>query len=145
MDTYSPWLADFQRRLALHDAGAAALADDIASRTDWLVQSAIALDVPDPPDTIAGAPDVLCGRGHALPPLWLEVELPETLVRRETVRRLARLARNDLVEDRVVLVSPAHMHEEHIPEARRMLIRVGLAPVVLAIAPEEGVITGADW
>lgn len=145
MDTYSPWLADFQRRLALHDAGVAALADDIASRTDWLVQSAVAADVPDPPDTIAGAPDVLCGRGPTLRPVWFEVELPETLVRREVVRRLTRLERAELVHARVVLVSPAALHEDHVPEARRLLMRVGLTLDVLAIAPEEGMITGADW
>lgn len=144
MDTYSPWLADFHRRLSLHDAGVEALANDIAARTDWTVHSAAAEDFPAPPETIAGAPDVLCTRGELFP-LWFEVELPETLVRRETVRRLTRLAANELVEARLVLVSPAHRHEEHIPEARRMLMRAGIAMSVLAIAPEEGMITDSDW
>jgi hypothetical protein len=144
LDTYSPWLADFHRRLELHDAGVDALANDIAARTDWLVHSTAAEGFPDPPDTITGAPDVLCTRGGGLP-LWLEVELPETLVRRETVRRLARLAQTDLVDARLALVSPAHLHEEHIPEARRMLMRAGIGMVVVAIAPEEGMITDADW
>ena len=145
MDTYSPWLADFQRRLALHDAGVAALAADIASRTDWLVQSAVAPGVDDPPETIAGAPDVLCARGALHPPIWFEVELPETLVRRETVRRLTRLERAELVEARVVLVSPAERHQEHIADGRRLLMRIGLTLPVLAIAPEEEAITGSDW
>lgn len=145
MDTYSPWLADFQRRLAQHDAGVDALANDIAARTDWHVQSAVAADFPDPPDTIAGAPDVLCPRGAEGLALWFEVELPETLVRRETVRRLARLAANDLIDARLVLVSPAHRHDDHVPEARRLLMRVGIAMAVLAIAPDEGMITGSDW
>lgn len=144
MDTYSPWLADFHRRLELHDAGVDALANDIAARTDWAVHSAAADGFPDPPDTITGAPDVLCTRGRRLP-LWLEIELPETLVRRETVRRLARLCQNDLVDARLVLVSPAHLHQEHIPEARRMLMRAGIAMAVLAIAPDEGMITDSDW
>jgi len=85
LDTYSPWLADFQRRLAQHDAGVDALANDIAARTDWHVQSAVAADFPDPPDTIAGAPDVLCPRGAEGLALWFEVELPETSAS-ETVR-----------------------------------------------------------
>ena len=146
MDTYSPWLADFHRRLAQHDAGVVSLASDIAARTDWSVHSTVGgEDFPPPPDTIAGAPDVLCMRGTMVPQLWLEVELPETLVRRETIQRLKRLAHNERVETRVVLVSPADSHGEHIPEARRMLMRVGLGLTVVAIAPEEGMITGSDW
>jgi hypothetical protein len=145
LDTYSPWLADFQRRLAQHDAGVASLAADIAARTEWTVQCTVAEGFPDPPETIAGAPDVLCRRGPTRRPAWFEVELPETMVRRETVQRLKRLAGNDLVDTRVVLVSPAPRHEEHIPEARRLLMRVGIVLPVVAIAPGEGIITGSDW
>jgi hypothetical protein len=145
LDTYSPWLADFHRRLAQHGAGVCALAGDIAARTDWTVYSAAAPGFPHPPETIQGAPDLLCTRGSTRIPLWFEVELPETLVRRETVQRLRRLAGNDLVDARIVLVSAADHHGHHIPEARRLLMRVGLPLAVMAIAPEEGMISGADW
>jgi hypothetical protein len=44
VDTYDAWLADFRSRLAQHDAGVAALARDLASRTPWTV---LAKDDPD--------------------------------------------------------------------------------------------------
>lgn len=78
-------------------------------------------------------------------PLWFEVELPETLVRRETVSRLKRLARNDSVEPRLVLLGAPEQHDEQIAAAEWMLRRTGLSLRVLAIAPEEETITGADW
>lgn len=142
---YAPWLADFERRLAQHDHGVDALANDLAARTDWRVYSALADGLPDPPDTIQGAPDVLCSRGAVTPPMWFEVELPETLVRRDTVARLRRLALHERVEVRVVLVAPAERHAREVPDARRILVRAGMPLEVLAIDPDAGMITGADW
>ena len=66
-------------------------------------------------------------------------------MRRPTVARLRRLSRQGAVEPRVVLVGAAASHERQISEARAMLRRAGLAVSVVAIAPEEGTITGADW
>ncbi|HJZ61272.1 MAG TPA: hypothetical protein VKD47_03845 [Miltoncostaeaceae bacterium] len=88
-------------------------------------------------------PDVLARRGDA-PPLALEVELPETLVRRETVNRLARLSEVEAMDARVVLIAPDR-HMERIREACRLLRRAGLEIPVAALAPESRVITGADW
>jgi hypothetical protein len=144
VDTYDAWLADFRSRLAQHDAGVAALARDLASRTPWTV---LAKDDPDfsaPPPT-AGAPaDVHCVRGSERRPICFEVELPETLVRRATVDRLRALTLTG-IEPRVVLVGSPAAHGRQIAEARRMLERAGLALEVAAIAPEEETITGADW
>lgn len=144
-NSYAPWLADFERRLAQHDRGVDALANDLAARTDRRVYSDTAQGLPAPPDTIAGAPDVLCSCGPTAAPIWFEVELPETLVRRDTVARLRRLALHEHVEVRVVVVAPAERHEREIPDARRILMRAGMPLEVLAIDPDAGMITGADW
>ena len=144
MDTYDAWLADFRTRLAQHDAGVAALARDLASRTPWTV---LARDAPDfsAPPLMAGAPaDVHCERGAEKRPICFEVELPETLVRRCTVSRLMALTRTG-IEPRVVLVGAPDRHERDIAVARRMLQRAGLPLDVAAIAPAEETITGADW
>lgn len=144
MDTYDAWLADFRTRLAQHDAGVAALARDLASRTPWTV---LARDDPDfsAPPPMAGQPaDVHCERGAEKRPICFEVELPETLVRRSTVSRLSALVLTG-IEPRVVLVGAPDQHERQIAEARRMLHRAGLALDVAAIAPGEATITGADW
>ncbi len=145
MDTYDAWLADFRRRLAQHDIGVRALARDLADRTSWTVRARGAQGFPAPPLTAGHPPDVLCERGSDSPAICFEVELPETLVRRPTVARLRRLSRQGAVEPRVVLVGAAASHERQISEARGMLRRAGLAVSVVAIAPEEGTITGADW
>ena len=143
MDSYDAWLVDFRRRLALHDAGVAALARDLALRTKWTVHAMGSEEFAAPPPTAGQPPDVLCERGTTRP-LCFEVELPETLVRRTTVDRLRALSATGL-EPRVVLVAaPAH-HERQIGEARRMLHRAGIPLDVAAIAPEEATITGADW
>ncbi|MEQ8833304.1 MAG: hypothetical protein RIB67_02520 [Miltoncostaeaceae bacterium] len=143
--SYAPWLADFERRLAQHDRGVDSLANDLAARTDWRVYSALTEGLPAPPETIQGAPDVLCSRGPTSAPMWFEVELPETLVRRETVARLRRLALHERVEVRLAVVAPAERHEREIPDARRILMRAGMPLDVLAIDPDAGMITGADW
>ena len=98
-----------------------------------------------PPPAAAGQPpDVLCERGGASRPICFEVELPETLVRTCTVRRLRALTLTE-IEPRIVLVGASSAHERQIAEARRMLRRAGLPLEVVAIAPEEETITGADW
>lgn len=143
MDTYDAWLADFRRRLAQHDAGVALLARDLATRTAWMVRAVGTDEFAAPPDTAGGPPDVRCDRGDTRP-ICFEVELPETLVRRATVRRLREL--NDAgIEPRVVLVADADTHARQIASAERMLRRAGLALCVSAIAPGQSTITGADW
>lgn len=145
LDDYAPWLEDFERRLAQHDAGVEVLARDVAARTPWTVHTAVGDDFPDPPTTLHGAPDVLCIREPGEPALWLEVELPETLVRRETVARLRALAGHRRVDVRVVLVTHGRRHGRDIPEARRLLMRAGIGLEVIALSPDEGLISGADW
>ena len=133
---------DFERRLALHDDGVAALARDLALRTTWAIQAeAPGFATPEP---CAGRPpDVLCDRGADAPPVVFEVELPETLVRRETVRRLGRLVEGAL-EARVVVIAD-HAHHETIRDASRLLRCAGLEIPVAAIAPQSATLTGADW
>lgn len=97
-----------------------------------------------PPPAAGSPPDVLCERGRDTRPICFEVELPETLVRTVTVRRLRALTGTEF-EPRVVLVGASSGHERQIAEARRMLSRAGLPLRVAAIAPEEDTITGADW
>jgi hypothetical protein len=143
LSTYDDWLADFRLRLAQHDAGVEALADDLSSRTEWTVRARGGAPVADPSPDADHPPDVLCERGWA-PPIYFEVELPETLVRRATVQRLRALFQAQ-VEPRVVLVVASELHERGIADARRMLGRAGLPLAVAAIAPEERTITGADW
>jgi hypothetical protein len=143
VNTYDAWLADFRLRLAQHDAGVEALADDLSSRTTWKVRAHGGAPDADPPPDADRPPDVLCERGSA-PPIYFEVELPETLVRRATVQRLRALSRAP-VEPRVVLVVASELHERRIAAARRMLERAGLSLAVAAIAPDERTITGADW
>ncbi|MGD9694735.1 MAG: hypothetical protein AB7V42_03630 [Thermoleophilia bacterium] len=146
MDRYDAWLADFRRRLAQHDAGVACLARDIASRTSWSVTAVRSSpEFAAPPVTAGQPPDVLCRVGGESPSLCFEVELPETLVRRATIERLRELAAHRSIEPRVVLVVPPDEHERHISQARRMLHRAGLPVEVVAIAPDEKAITGADW
>jgi hypothetical protein len=144
VNTYDAWLADFRLRLAQHDAGVEALADDLTSRTTWTVRANAAAGAGEPSPDADRPPDVLCERGWARPPIWFEVELPETLVRRATVERLRALSRA-VVEPRVVLVVPSEEHERLIAGASRMLGRAGLPLAVAAIAPDERTITGADW
>ena len=73
-----------------------------------------------------------------------EVELPETLVRRETVRRLSTLV-DGAVETHVVMIADDDDHTETIREASRLLRCVGLDIPVAAISPRSGTLTGADW
>lgn len=98
-----------------------------------------------PPPAAGRPPDVLCERGIEDRSLCFEVELPETLVRRETVSRLRLLTINPTLEPRLVLVGASDAHARQIAEARRMLRRAGLPLAVAAIAPDEETITGADW
>jgi hypothetical protein len=145
LDTYDAWLADFRRRLVQHDESVRALARDLASRTEWTVRAIGSPEFSAPPPAAGQPPDVSCERsGHST--LCLEVELPETLVRRATVRRLGELARQPALEPWIVLVGASDSHERQIAQARRMLRRAGLATLqVAAIAPDEETITGADW
>lgn len=144
LDSYDAWLADFRRRLAQHDAGVALLARDIASRTPWTVHAKAPPDFDAPPPTAGRPADVHCVRGGTTRPLCFEVELPETLVRRDTVKRLRALTLTG-IEPRVCLVADSDAHTRQITEARRMLRRAGLPLSVAAIAPGEDTITGADW
>ena len=143
-DAYDVWLADFSRRLALHDASVAALAKDISLRTRWVVQAVGTDDFPAPPPALGAPPDVLCLR-EGRPPLCLEVELPETLVRRQTVSRLRMLSERMAFDTRIVLVAPAGEHGRRIDECERLLRRARLNVPVTAIAADEDAITGADW
>jgi len=144
VDGYDSWLADFQRRLVLHDRAVEALARDLAARTEWRVMACGARGFPQPEPARGRAPDVVCHRGDAVP-LCLEVELPETLVRRETVHRLRGLSRGRAFDTRVVMVGAPEEHERQIREARRLLRRAGIEVPVAALAPEEETLTGADW
>lgn len=144
MDSYDAWLADFRTRLAQHDAGVAALARDLASRTPWRVHAVGSPGFADPPATAGQPADVHCERGSVTPPICFEVELPETLVRRSTLARLRALTDHG-IEPRLVLVASPWDHEQRIAEARRLLACAGLALDVAAIAPDEERITGADW
>ncbi len=142
MVRYSEWVEDFERRMAMHDDGVAVLARDLATRTSWSVRA----EAPgfDPPTPRAGrAPDVQCDRGVEAPPVVFEVELPETLVRRQTVTRLTRLV-DGAVEARVVVIAEED-HPEVIRDAARLLRSAGLDIPVAAISPRSAILTGADW
>lgn len=141
---FSRWRADLDRRLALHDISVKALADDIASRTRWLVRARGAEGFLAPEPAAGVTPDLLCWREDRSP-LCLEVELPETLVRRDTVARLRTLSGRLGYETRLVLIARAQEHVRHLAEGRRLLDRVGLRIPVAAIAPDEDTLTGADW
>lgn len=140
---YTDWLKDFERRLALHDEGVAALARDLAARTSWDVHAKAPGFTPAAPRA-GRPPDVQCDRGVESPPVLFEVELPETLVRRETVRRLSTLVDGEL-EMRVVMIADDDDHTETIREAGRLLRCVGLEIHVAAISPHSDTLTGADW
>jgi hypothetical protein len=142
--SYGLWLADFSRRLALHDASVLALARDVAARTRWLVEACGGAEFPEPAPAAGAPPDVLCRR-EGRPPLCLEVELPETLVRRQTVARLRALTELLAFDTRVVLVAPTAEHGRAIDVGERLLRRARLRLGVAAIAPDEDMITGADW
>lgn len=140
---YSDWLEDYERRLAMHDVGVAALARDLATRTSWDVRA----EAPGfaPPISRAGRPpDVQCNRGAETPPMVFEVELPETLVRRATVRRLSILV-DAAVDTHVVMIADDGDHTDAIREASRLLRCAGLDIPVAAISPRSETLTGADW
>lgn len=142
---YSDWLADFQRRLAQHDQGVRALAEDIADRTRWRVRARNAPGFEPPEQDSPRCPDILCLRGGDAPPLCLELELPETMVRKETLARLRALVDDRGYDLRVVLIADAEHHEQCIHEAHRMLARAGIWTPVAALDPQEETLTGADW
>lgn len=143
-DRYARWLADFERRLALREDAVAALATDIASRAAGRVFATGVAGFAAPPAGLGPAPDVLCERERR-PPLCLEVALPETLVRRETLGRLRHLRAARGYDLRLVLVARASEHPRRMAEGRRLLGRVGLAVPLAAIAPDEDLLSGADW
>lgn len=136
-------MKDFERRLSLHDAGVALLAKDIAARTRWRVRAGTPGFEP-PPVRAGTVPDVVCDRGVDHPPVVFEVELPETLVRRETVRRLSRLVEG-AVDARVVLIVDGPDHDGAITDGRRLLRSAGLDIPVAAVSPGTDTLTGADW
>jgi hypothetical protein len=142
---YSDWLADFQRRLSLHDRGVRALAEDIADRTRWRVRARNAPGFEPPEHDAPSGPDILCLRGGDTPPLCLEIELPETMVRKETLARLRALVDQRGYDLRVVLIADAEGHERCIHEAHRMLARAGIWTPVAALDTEQETLTGADW
>jgi hypothetical protein len=144
IDGYTAWHTDFERRLSLHDRGVDVLARDLASRTPWRVEAHGAAGFAAPAPAAGRPPDVLCHRGDEAP-LCLEVELPETLVRRDTVTRLGRLFFCSGFDTRVILIADSEHHEQRIREAERLLARAGLRLPVAALAPDEDTITGADW
>jgi hypothetical protein len=64
-------------------------------------------------------------------------------VRRDTVRRLARLV-DGAADTRVVLIAD-DAHHDTIRDASRLLRRAGLDIPVAALAPRNATLTGADW
>ena len=141
MGSYEDWLADFHRRVARHDECVAALARDLVNRTDWNIRARSAPGFPPPYGT---AVDVEAHRRES-PPLCLEVEVLEALVRKETLARLGRLSRTG-TDARVVIVADESEHARDIEDATRLLSRAGLRRIpVAAIAPDSAAITGADW
>lgn len=129
--------------MALHDDGVAALARDLSARTQWQVQAEAPGFVPPAPHA-GRPPDVRCDRGPEAPPVVFEVELPETLVRRDTVSRLRALMAG-AIETRVVMLADDEAHTDTIREARRLLRCAGLEIHVTAISPYSDTLTGADW
>lgn len=141
MGSYEDWLADFNRRVARHDECVAALARDLVNRTDWNIRARSAPGFRPPYGT---AVDVEAHRGES-PPLCIEVEVLEALVRKETLARLGRLSRSG-TDARVVIVADEPEHACDIEDATRLLSRAGLRRIpVAAIAPDTAAITGADW
>jgi hypothetical protein len=129
--------------MALHDDGVAALARDLSARTRWQVHAEAPGFVPPPPRA-GRPPDVQCDRGPNAAPVVFEVELPETLVRRDTVRRLRTLV-DGALDTRVVMLADDDEHTDTIREARRLLRCAGLDIHVTAISPYSETLTGADW
>jgi hypothetical protein len=142
---YSDWFADFQRRLSQHDRGVRALAEDIADRTRWRVRARNTPGFEPPEPDAQSGPDILCVRGGDTPPLCLELELPETMVRKETLARLRGLVDDRGYDLRVVLLADAGEHEDCIPKAHRMLARAGIWTPVAALDADQETLTGADW
>ena len=143
MGSYEAWILDFNRRLGLHDECVGLLATDLVAHTNWTVT---AQDVPgfaEPPNGRHVAADVRCDRGEH-PPICIEVEIVETLIRRATLRQLTRLA-TDGADARVAVVAEPRDHREQIATGTRLLRAAGLRLPIIAVAPREGVITGADW
>ncbi len=137
--SYEDWLADFNRRVSRHDDCVAALARHISETTPWQVRARGAPGFPAP---YGSAVDLECYRDDA-PPLCIEVEVLEALVRRETLRRLNLLLGSG-TDASVVLVADKHAHERDIGDASRLLGRAGLRRIkVAAIAPDSAAITGA--
>lgn len=138
--SFEEWLVDYHRRLARREDCVTAIARDIASSTDWTVRARGAPGFRPPHGDNR---DVECERG-ASPRYCLTVEVMESLVRRETLRRLQRLTCEGH-DSRVVLVADEEDHEQAIAGARRLLERAGLRLPVVAISPDRPTITGADW
>jgi len=142
-DRFDVWALDFTRRLGLHDAAVAMLARDVATRTGGLVGARSVEGFGPPPPGRTADVDICCSRPER-PPLCIEVELMETLVRRPTLRRLRLLVGHGL-DSRVALVADTREHEEQVRSGERLLRAAGLRIPVAAVAPEEDAITGANW
>ncbi len=120
------------------------IARDLSTRTSWRVHAEVD-GFPPPRRAGRGVPDILCERGPETPPVAVEVELPETLVRRDTIRRLRDYV-DSAVDIRVAVIADADRHREAIAETRRMLECVGLDEIpVAAIAPDGPRVTGTAW
>jgi len=121
----------------------ALIARDLASRTPWRVHAGVD-GFPAPHVTGKDVPDILCERGRDTPPVAVEVELPETLVRRDTIRRLRDYV-DAAVDIHVAVIADVDEHPDAIADTRRMLQCVGLEIPVAAIAPDHSHVTGSAW
>lgn len=143
MGNYEAWILDFNRRLGLHDESVGLLASDVSAHTDWKVTAQNTPGFDSPHSRRQDRVDVRCERGER-PPLCIEVEIVETLIRRATLKHLARLVARG-VDARVAVVADPREHAEQMDTAARLLRAGGLRVPVVAVAPREGVISGADW
>lgn len=141
--SYGAWILDYNHRLGLHDECVGLLATDVSARTDWTVMARNTPGFDEPTNGRHAAVDVRCERGERSP-LCIEVEIVETLVRRSTLKQLVHLVTQGM-DARVAIVADPREHGDQMDTAARLLRAAGLRLPVVAVAPREGVITGADW